>query len=157
MQIIEGFARARTLLSREIPADLNLISPSLEQGIKAVFGKDLTVEQAVKQIIGDVRSKGDAALTDYTLRIDSIKLVSLEINPSLVKSARQSLDRDLLAALELSANGRTLTYTYDPHKTRTGINELLQTIRDAGLLIKDVHTIKTSLEEIFVNLVKTKA
>jgi len=60
-------------------------------------------------------------------------------------------------ALEVSADGRTLTYTYDPHKTRTGINELLQTLRDAGLLIKDVHTIKTSLEEIFVNLVKTKA
>jgi ABC-2 type transport system ATP-binding protein len=59
-------------------------------------------------------------------------------------------------ALELSANGRTLTYTYDPHKTRTGINELLQTIRDADLLIKDVDTTKTSLEEIFVGLVKTK-
>jgi ABC-2 type transport system ATP-binding protein len=59
-------------------------------------------------------------------------------------------------ALDLSANGSTLTYTYDPHKTRTGINELLQTIRDAGLLIKDVHTTKTSLEEIFVSLVKAK-
>jgi len=59
-------------------------------------------------------------------------------------------------ALELSANGRTLTYTYDPHRTRTGINRLLQTIQDAGLLIKDVDTTKTSLEEIFVSLVKTK-
>jgi ABC-2 type transport system ATP-binding protein len=60
-------------------------------------------------------------------------------------------------ALEVSADGGTLIYTYDPHKTRTGINELLQTLRDAGLLIKDVHTIKTSLEEIFVSLVNTKA
>ena len=59
-------------------------------------------------------------------------------------------------ALDLSANGCTLTYTYDPHKTRTGINELLQALRDADLLIKDVHTTKTSLEEIFVSLVKTK-
>jgi len=59
-------------------------------------------------------------------------------------------------ALDLSANGCSLTYTYDPHKTRTGINELLQTVRDAGLVIKDVHTTKTSLEEIFVSLVKTK-
>jgi ABC-2 type transport system ATP-binding protein len=58
-------------------------------------------------------------------------------------------------ALELSANGRTLTYTYDPHKTRTGIDELLQALRDADLVIKDVDTIKTSLEEIFVSLVKT--
>jgi ABC-2 type transport system ATP-binding protein len=58
-------------------------------------------------------------------------------------------------ALELSANGRTLTYTYDPHKIRTGINELLQTLRDADLSIKDVDSTKTSLEEIFVSLVKT--
>ena len=59
-------------------------------------------------------------------------------------------------ALEVSADGSTLTYTYDPHKTRTGINELLQTLRDAELSIKDVHTIKTSLEEIFVSLVNSK-
>jgi ABC-2 type transport system ATP-binding protein len=58
--------------------------------------------------------------------------------------------------LDLSESGCALAYTYDPHKTRTGINELLQTLRDAGLLIKDVHTTKTSLEEIFVSLVKTK-
>jgi ABC-2 type transport system ATP-binding protein len=58
--------------------------------------------------------------------------------------------------LDLSANGCVLTYTYDPHKTRTGINELLQALRDAELSIKDVHTTKTSLEEIFVSLVKAK-
>ncbi len=60
-------------------------------------------------------------------------------------------------ALELSAEGEKLTYTYDPHKTHTGIHELLQVIRDAGLVIKDVQSTKTSLEEIFVNLVKTQA
>jgi len=58
--------------------------------------------------------------------------------------------------MDLSADGCALTYTYDPHKTRTGINELLQALRDADLSIKDVHTTKTSLEEIFVSLVKTK-
>lgn len=60
-------------------------------------------------------------------------------------------------ALELSAEGEKLTYTYDPHKTHTGIHELLQVIRDAGLVIKDVQSTKTSLEEIFVNLVKMQA
>jgi len=59
-------------------------------------------------------------------------------------------------ALDLSENGCTLTYTYDPHKTSNGINELLQALRDADLSIKDVHTTKTSLEEIFVSLVRTK-
>lgn len=56
--------------------------------------------------------------------------------------------------LDLSDEGTCLTYTYDPHITETGIDGLLQAVRDAGLAIKDVHTRKTSLEEIFVNLVK---
>jgi ABC-2 type transport system ATP-binding protein len=74
-----------------------------------------------------------------------------------IEDALSSLPETLAQfALELSGNGRTLTYTYDPHKTRTGINELLQAIRDAGLRIQDVHTIQTSLEEIFVSLVNTK-
>jgi ABC-2 type transport system ATP-binding protein len=56
--------------------------------------------------------------------------------------------------LELAAEGEYLTYTYDPHKNHTGIHELLQAVPAAGLVIKDVHTLQTSLEEIFVNLVK---
>ncbi len=66
---------------------------------------------------------------------------------------------DVLArwALELSMDGCRLTYTYDPHKSSTGIDGLLLAIREAGLSIKDVNTTKTSLEEIFVNLVKATA
>jgi len=59
-------------------------------------------------------------------------------------------------ALELAAEGCQLTYTYDPHKSHTGIDELMRAIAAAGLVIKDVHSVKTSLEEIFVNLVKGK-
>ncbi|MCI0506253.1 MAG: ABC transporter ATP-binding protein [Gammaproteobacteria bacterium] len=58
--------------------------------------------------------------------------------------------------LDLSSDGSRLTYTYDPLKIKTGIDGLLQAIREADLLIKDVHTKKTSLEEIFVSLVNTK-
>lgn len=59
-------------------------------------------------------------------------------------------------ALKLAADGSQLIYTYDPHKTDTGIDGLLQAIMAAKMSIKDVQTTKTSLEEIFVNLVKTK-
>jgi ABC-2 type transport system ATP-binding protein len=59
-------------------------------------------------------------------------------------------------ALDLSADGRQLTYTYDPRTTHTGISGLLQAIRDAGLLLKDLNTTQSSLEEIFVSLVNTK-
>lgn len=56
-------------------------------------------------------------------------------------------------ALELSSAGDQLIFTYDPHNIDTGVNNLLQAIRDADLVIKDVHSLQTSLEEIFVNLV----
>lgn len=58
--------------------------------------------------------------------------------------------------LELSESGEQLIYTYDPNTSDTGINELLKVIQQTGLVIKDVHSIKTSLEEIFVKLVNKK-
>ena len=60
-------------------------------------------------------------------------------------------------ALELSTAGSRLTYTYDPHNTHTGISDLLQAIREAGLELKDLKTTQTSLEDIFINLVKVKS
>lgn len=60
-------------------------------------------------------------------------------------------------ALELSADGSQLTYTYDPHNPRTGIAGLLDAISDAGLMLKDVNTSQSSLEDIFVSLVKNKS
>ncbi len=62
---------------------------------------------------------------------------------------------DVLASwdLEISQEGDCLIYTYDPHAKQNGINELLQAIQTAGLVIKDMQTTQTSLEEIFVSLV----
>jgi len=57
-------------------------------------------------------------------------------------------------ALELSADGCRLTYTYDPRNTQTGISGLLQAIGEAGLVLKDLNTTQSSLEDIFVNLVR---
>ncbi|GMQ88094.1 MAG: ABC transporter ATP-binding protein [Gammaproteobacteria bacterium] len=59
--------------------------------------------------------------------------------------------------LELSADGSRLTYTYDPNKTSTGISGLLQAISKAGLLLKDLQTTQSTLEDIFVSLVKAKS
>ncbi len=59
--------------------------------------------------------------------------------------------------LELSGDGCRLTYTYDPRSTRTGIPGLLQAIGEAGLVVKDFKTTQSSLEEIFVSLVKGRA
>lgn len=75
-------------------------------------------------------------------------VVELESKISLLPDSMKLFD------LELSEDGNSLIYTYDPRNTRNGIDELLQAVRDADMVIKDMQSIKTSLEEIFVNLVK---
>ena len=59
--------------------------------------------------------------------------------------------------LEVSADGSQLTYTYDTHSTRTGITALLQSLNEAGLSMRDLKTSQSSLEDIFVNLVRSDA
>ncbi len=59
-------------------------------------------------------------------------------------------------ALQLSDDGRWLVYDYDPRNSDTGVSDLLHAIREAGLNMKDLQTTKSSLEEIFVNLVRAK-
>ena len=56
--------------------------------------------------------------------------------------------------LELSADGNALTYTYDTQAERTGIASLLKALVDAGIRFKDLQTSQSSLEDIFVTLVK---
>lgn len=59
--------------------------------------------------------------------------------------------------LELSANGEQLIYTYDPHKPQTGVAALLSAIGETDLLLKDINTSKSSLEDIFIDLVNRKS
>ncbi len=56
--------------------------------------------------------------------------------------------------LELSNDGLRLTYTYDTQGERTGITTMLGDLHDAGIKFKDLSTTQSSLEDIFVGLVK---
>src|SRR5688572_14611272 len=59
--------------------------------------------------------------------------------------------------LELSRDACELTYTYDTHGERTGILPLLEDLNEAGIRFKDLHTTQSSLEDIFVTLVRNDA
>ncbi len=58
--------------------------------------------------------------------------------------------------LSLAANGRELVYTYDTQRERTGITSLLDDLNQAGIGFKDLQTTQSSLEDIFVDLVRQK-
>ena len=56
--------------------------------------------------------------------------------------------------LSLAAGGTDLVYEYDTKGERTGITALLQDVAAAGIRFKDVETKESSLEEIFVGLLR---
>ncbi|TWO69448.1 ABC transporter ATP-binding protein [Caenimonas sedimenti] len=58
--------------------------------------------------------------------------------------------------LVLGAGGNELTYTYDARQDHSGIAELLQALDHAGIAFKDLKTSQSSLEDIFVSLVREK-
>lgn len=56
--------------------------------------------------------------------------------------------------LELSADGTTLVYTFDVQAQETGIAALLRRLHEQGIDFRDLHSSESSLEEIFVSLVR---
>jgi histidinol dehydrogenase len=86
MKIIEGFDKARKLLDRQAPKDL-----------------EYKQEAAVRQIINDVRQHGDKALFELTEKFDGAKLTALEVKPAQVKAAYKKVDAKLVDAMKLAA------------------------------------------------------
>ena len=81
------------------------------------------------------------------------KQLTLQLDPAL-----EQLPAELAAhALELSDDGRQLTYTYEASDGEGGIAPLLEAIRQAGIRFHDLQTNQRSLEDIFVSLVKENA
>jgi len=58
--------------------------------------------------------------------------------------------------LRLANDGRTLVYSYDSEGERTGITALLQDLSHTGITFHDLNTEQSSLEDIFVDLVRQK-
>ena len=58
--------------------------------------------------------------------------------------------------LDLSSDGNELIYNYDAQGERTSISTLLNDLNAAGIRFKDLHTTQSSLEDIFVSLVRDK-
>ncbi len=60
-------------------------------------------------------------------------------------------------SLTLAEGGKSMTYRYDTRAERTGITTLLADLAKAGLVMTDLSTHQSSLEDIFVDLVKETA
>jgi len=93
LKIIEGYESAVPVLSRQVPTD--------------VYSEKQ--EETVRQIINEVRRRGDAALRDYALKFDGVKLATLEVDKQQVADAYREVSAELAAALRVAA-GRIRTF-----------------------------------------------
>jgi histidinol dehydrogenase len=88
MKIITDFEKAKQLISRQYPG----FSPGADRE-----------ERVVRQVVNDVRQRGDAALIDYTEKFDGVKLASLEVAKREINAAFRRIDAGLILALKLAA------------------------------------------------------
>jgi ABC-2 type transport system ATP-binding protein len=80
------------------------------------------------------------------------KQLQLHLHKKIEVVPDQLADYDLT----LGGDGNELIYTYDTQGDRTGITTLLKELRDQGITFKDLNTTQSSLEDIFVDLVRPK-
>jgi ABC-2 type transport system ATP-binding protein len=100
-----------------------------------------------------VISKGEIILVEdkaELMRKLGKKQLTLQLNHK-IEAVPTSLATHRLA---LSETGTELIYTYDTKGQRTGITSLLQDLRQAGIGFNDLATTQSSLEDIFVDLVR---
>jgi len=80
------------------------------------------------------------------------KKLTLQLRTALTQVPPELAD----SQLELSGDGTELVYSYDTQGERTGITTLLRRLADLGIAFKDLHTSESSLEDIFVSLVRSR-
>jgi ABC-2 type transport system ATP-binding protein len=100
-----------------------------------------------------VINKGEIILVE-----DKVELMRKLGRKQLTLELHQRLDA-IPAALDafqltLAADGKELTYTYDTKGERTGITALLDALHVAGIRFRDLRTTQSSLEDIFVGLLR---
>ncbi|HEY6642023.1 ABC transporter ATP-binding protein [Povalibacter sp.] len=101
-----------------------------------------------------VINKGEIVLVEdkhVLMRKLGRKQLTLHLQAPLREIPPQLANRQL----ELSADGNDLIYTFDTQTDSTGIASLLRQLNELGIDFKDLRTEESSLEEIFVNLVRS--
>jgi len=101
LRIYEPAEAQATLLARK-PVGEVAMTPTLAAGIERVFGEPLTPDDAVRRLLADVRDRGDAALRDWTHRIDGVALEEFAVPRETLVAAYDALAPDLRRALHIS-------------------------------------------------------
>ncbi len=95
-------AEARTTVLARRPWEDQEMPPRVLDGIERIFGERLAPAEAVARILADVRRRGDAALLDWSARIDGRAATDLEIPATAWRAAYDRLPAAAREALDLA-------------------------------------------------------
>ena len=173
---LSGGMKRRVLIAKALshePSVLFLDEPSA--------GVDVELRKDMWEVIKNLRNKGVTiiltthyieeaeAIADRVAVINKGEMIVVDETSNLIKSLGQkTLTIDLHEKIEalpetlnnykltIVNDGLSIDYQYDTQSKQTGITSLLQDMKEAGLKLKDLNTEQSSLEKIFVELVKEK-
>jgi histidinol dehydrogenase len=103
VRIYRDVDAARQSLLRRAPIDEMKVTPGMAEGMRRIFGRDLTPAEAVAEILATVRRDGDRALFDWMKRIDGMELTALEVSAAERRQAAGEVPADLMEALRFAA------------------------------------------------------
>ena len=138
----------------ELRQDMWKIVESLrETGVTIILTTHYIEEaEAIADRVG-VINQGEIIVVDKTaslLKKMGHKKLTVDLQEE-INEIPKSLEKYNLV---LGNNKMSVGYTYNVQATQTGITNLLQDLKDAGLKLKDLKTEQSTLERIFVNLVR---
>lgn len=101
--IYADVALARRTVLRRVPLDEIEAPAALLDANERLFGERLTPDQAVQRILKDVRARGDAALHEWSQKLDGFSGDTFEVTAAQIDAAVARLDPALLDALKLAS------------------------------------------------------
>ena len=141
----------------ELRRDMWMLVRSLRDSGVTVILTTHYIEEAEEMAdrVGVIR-KGELILVEDKVELMR-KLGKKQMTLQLIRPLARVPEALAAFQVELSAAGTELTYTYDTRSDHTGITALLDALQGAGVEFKDINTMQSSLEDIFVSLVHQEA
>ena len=134
----------------------NVVADLKKDGVTIILTTHYIEEaEAIADRVGII-NKGELLLVEEKTSLMQKfgqKILNIELQKRLNQLPKEFSQENV----KLADDGLTLTYIYDTKQKKTGITKLLSNLSNSGINLRDIQTDQSSLEEIFVNLVKEKA
>ena len=143
VRIIDDATLARQTVLRREPFEMVTDSPAMRERTIRTFGEYLTPDQVVARILHDVRTKGDAALCDYSARLDGAHLTpeQLTVSRAEIEEAYTLVPQDVVDAMRLAAerihffHSRFRRQSWLDWQGDSALGQVIRPLQRAGLYV----------------------